>query len=995
MKPSSPSRSTRRPAARLILELLEDRVVPSTIQGTLFEDANANGARDAGEAGLVGVTVYLDQNRSHTLDAGEASTTTDAAGDYAFSGLADGTYSVAAVLPTGWAQTSPGELDSPAFLGDALKSFATPENGINPNGTSNYAGLAIVGGSLYVVQVGLSNTADCKMYRLDPATGSVLGSPVSVPERVNEITHDGSNFWGADWANDWLVQFDAAGNELQRFALYDGTRRIDVNSVEWDGDSLRVLDNSARRIYDVSTAGAVLGSIAAPAESVGGLAFDGLRLWLNGRDTDRVYELDAATGAVLRSFAAPADYAYGLAFDGQMLWLSDHRLSRIVRYDLGNPLGQSVTLTAGDATGVDFGQFQLGTVTGQVYQDLNGNGTRNAGEPGLAGWRVFIDANGNGTFDVGEKETISDSNGDYTIAGLRPGAYSLVEELRAPGWSRTGPASGSFSATVTTSGQVVTGPAFGHSLSGYGPFGAETRVNTTTSGAQSLGSGVNSVAVDSLGNYVVVWQGNGAGDADGVFAQRFSATGVAQGGEFRVNSATTGSQVNPVVARAGNGKFAVAWTSNGTASVRVFDANGTALTGDITVASGSASTTNYVPSIAADATGNFVVLYFQETMKGNFPSRYYYAQRYNAAGQAQGNAIKVATLTLINGGASVAMSSTGTFVVAWADAGGIFAQRYNAAGKAQGAKITATTTNDVIYPSVAMNGAGAFVVTWQDRTQHVQAGRVYSAGGTAGSSFEFGTGDTFRAAGVGLDNSGNIDVTWSDSVDVMAQRLGPTGASLAGPFRVNTTIAGIQGANNASVAVNGNGTFVIAWGGAGVGDDSGVFFQRYATAAPLQAAAAGPGSGTATLTEAELRPLVEEAIARWTAAGHDPVAVQLLRSTSVRVTDLGGTTLGLASDGVIWIDDNAAGWGWFVDTTPGDDREFTTPGDQGEQGRIDLLSALMHEMGHMVGYDHDADGVMGETLAAGERLAPEAAHDAIWADVSLLLEQLQKSRRPV
>ena len=29
-------------------------------------------------------------------------------------------------------------------------------------------------------------------------------------------------------------------------------------------------------------------------------------------------------------------------------------------------------------------------------------------------------------------------------------------------------------------------------------------------------------------------------------------------------------------------------------------------------------------------------------------------------------------------------------------------------------------------------------------------------------------------------------------------------------------------------------------------------------------------------------------------------------------------------------DDNAAGWGWFVDPTPRDDSEFTTPGDLGE-----------------------------------------------------------------
>lgn len=40
--------------------------------------------------------------------------------------------------------------------------------------------------------------------------------------------------------------------------------------------------------------------------------------------------------------------------------------------------------------------------------------------------------------------------------------------------------------------------------------------------------------------------------------------------------------------------------------------------------------------------------------------------------------------------------------------------------------------------------------------------------------------------------------------------------------------------------------------------------------------------------------------------------------------------------------------------TPRDDREFTTPGDQGEQNRMDLLRVLMHEMGHVKGLDHPA-----------------------------------------
>ena len=114
----------------------------------------------------------------------------------------------------------------------------------------------------------------------------------------------------------------------------------------------------------------------------------------------------------------------------------------------------------------------------------------------------------------------------------------------------------------------------------------------------------------------------------------------------------------------------------------------------------------------------------------------------------------------------------------------------------------------------------------------------------------------------------------------------------------------------------------------------------------------------------QVQPLLTEALARWQAAGVDTSA---LNGIDVRVADLGGLTLGEAADGVIWLDDNAAGWGWFVDRTPRNDSEFTRRGNQGEQNRMDLLTVLTHEVGHLLGYDHEAGGVMQETLAAGTR----------------------------
>ncbi len=77
---------------------------PAALGDYVWLDANANGVQDGGEAGIAGVTVTLEDASGTTV---LATTTTDATGHYAFTGLTPGQYEVQFVAPTGGVFTTP------------------------------------------------------------------------------------------------------------------------------------------------------------------------------------------------------------------------------------------------------------------------------------------------------------------------------------------------------------------------------------------------------------------------------------------------------------------------------------------------------------------------------------------------------------------------------------------------------------------------------------------------------------------------------------------------------------------------------------------------------------------------------------------------------------------------------------------------------------------------------------------------------------------------
>jgi hypothetical protein len=234
------------------------------------------------------------------------------------------------------------------------------------------------------------------------------------------------------------------------------------------------------------------------------------------------------------------------------------------------------------------------------------------------------------------------------------------------------------------------------------------------------------VAMAADGSFAVAWQSQGQdGDASGIYAQRFDSSGAALGAELRVNSETADDQTQPAIAMDADGDFVVVWQSQlqdgagGGIYAQRFDATGIAQGAEFRVNSEIANDQG-APDVAMDAAGNFVVAW--ESLNQDGSSWGIFAQRYDAAGTAQGAEFQVNTLTQNQQRApSVSMDADGDFVVAWQGRPGswdVFGQQFDAAGNPVGAEfqINQASGGNQTAPDVAMDADGDFKAVWTGKT---------------------------------------------------------------------------------------------------------------------------------------------------------------------------------------------------------------------------------------------------------------------------------------
>lgn len=402
------------------------------VSGTVFDDANGDGVKVAGEPGRSGVTVLLDENANGAADVGEATTAADGAGAYSFASLEGGVYGVLVTLPSLYAAVSPNPAMVTVISGTnvttidmAISNTAVLRGSVfadaNSNGNRDGGDVGDVGRTIYLdadndggFDVGEPNTTTDALgvWRLSGVAAGTHRPRVVRPTGTTQTTTDplpvtvvaGSNVAGIDFG--LFMQGSISGTVF----------------VDSDGDGVKEIGepgSSGKIVYlDTNSNGSLTGGEpSTTTDSAGGYTFTALA---NG--TYRPRMVLPSGSQITTVLPSPVDVSSGAS-----------------------------------AAGVDFGLFVLGTISGTIFNDVNADGSRTGSEAGLGLRTAFLDTDNDGVADPGEPSSTTNSTGGWTIANLGAGTYR--PRVTVPGGNAvTTPIP---VALVMTSGLSATGRDFG------------------------------------------------------------------------------------------------------------------------------------------------------------------------------------------------------------------------------------------------------------------------------------------------------------------------------------------------------------------------------------------------------------------------------------------------------------------------------------------------------------------------------------------------------
>jgi hypothetical protein len=439
------------------------RYLPSggSISGTVFKDIDRDGIKDSDEVGATQQNVYIDANNDGVWQTSEKYANLDANGNWSFTGLTAGTYTLRLLLNTGWGQSAPanngaitvnlganetktgvlfGAVDyRPGYVGGYVFND-TNNNGVRDSG-----------------ETGLSNVV---VYWDTERNGQL--DPIPSSDTITRTNADGY----------WSMSLQEYNRYTYRFAFYNQTGRSLTTPALGYYETSPIAGQTVNG-YDFGlrvtpVGGSISGTVYNDANNnakrdSGEAGVGGVTVYNDANNNSRMdvgEKFTTTDGSGLYTLAGLSSGSYKIRQILQSGW---------VQTTPANNYGWTITLATNQVLGgKDFGTRQTSvtppptgaSISGTVFNDLDGDRVKDSNELGVANVTIYNDANNNSKLDTGELTTITDANGLYTLSSLSSGSYKIRQILQS-GWVQTTPTN-NYGWTITlASNQQLSGKDFG------------------------------------------------------------------------------------------------------------------------------------------------------------------------------------------------------------------------------------------------------------------------------------------------------------------------------------------------------------------------------------------------------------------------------------------------------------------------------------------------------------------------------------------------------
>lgn len=413
---------------------------PGSISDLVWVDTNGNGIQDSGESGLNGVTVnLLDPNNS---DAVLDTTTTAGGGLYSFTGLVAATYAIQFVLPNGYSfspQTATG--GTSATDSDPDPSTGRTSNIVLSAGENDDeidSGIFLSGsiGDLVWNDIDADGINDVGESGLDGVTVNLRDPDNSNALLATTVTAGGGAYLFTNLvANNYVVEFVAPNgydhspaNQVDDDADSDAnvSTGLTAEIILTAGEDDETVD--AGFYQPASVSNFVWGDTNGNGIQDGGeTGIDGVTVRLLDPDnSDAVISSTATSGGGLYSFIDLAPNNYVLEFVTPTGYSPSpaNAGNDDVDSDASTSNGRTAEFTlAANKSNEDFdaGFFQPASISDLVWDDYDGGGVKDAGEPGLDGVTVNLrDPNNSNAIITTDVTALG---GLYSFGNLDPGDY--------------------------------------------------------------------------------------------------------------------------------------------------------------------------------------------------------------------------------------------------------------------------------------------------------------------------------------------------------------------------------------------------------------------------------------------------------------------------------------------------------------------------------------------------------------------------------------------